>query len=430
MLFKRQIAPLMLGLCCLFSVEPSSACSSTAILANTYQQAIRLFERGDYAAALVLFEQVYAQDPTCLGAQMDIAVTLFRLRQWDQARAVFQAILATPGVATGIRQQCEGFIRIIDEQKAIPAAVSANADTLPALQLALGVGVSDNINNGLRFEQLSIGQSDAPLTLQLGEKSKAQAGSWHDVEIAVNRALPKLEKLEAQGQLSASWRDSHQDDSLDLLVVRGMVEMKPGDWLSQVEPRLVISGGSVILDGEDYRQDAAIATQIQLPAPRNTEKIALSYQLTNSHYTSDKVAENDSLSHRLGVGIPLPSPVENVSLNADISHQWVADAERLADYQESSLRLRARYQPPQRHYTLSASYRISQQQDATIYNPTAFPEKYRDPTQQILNVGWAWQIQPDLTWEARLQARQQDSTIPLFENSALDLTTGMRWQLD
>lgn len=404
------------------------SCGQDAATAQTYQDAITLFDQGAYAEALPLFESVYTKEPYCIGAKLDIAVTYFRLEQYTSARHLLQEILATDGIDEGIRQQCDGFLLIIDEKTSTPAV--SNVGTLPRLQVSAGLGVSDNVNNGLSFDRLTIGSEDEPLTLLLGDKSKAQSGSWNDVEVALNKTLPVVGAVETQAQLTATWRDSHQNDSLDLAVVRGMVEMKPGDWMNDVELRFVASGGVVRLDDESYRQDSALAAQIQMPNPLLDKKIALSYQLTDSHYTTPKVVDNNSVSQRVGVGIPLPSPAKPLRLNLDISHQRPVSAERLADYTETSVRFRADYRPPERKYGLSASYRVSQQHDEAVYNEVAFPEKRRDPTQQILNVGWSWQVRPDLTWETRIQAREQNSDIPLFENQAVDLTTGIRWQLD
>ncbi len=404
------------------------ACGQDAATAQTYQQAITLFDSGAYAEALPLFERVYAQEPFCIGAKLDIAVTHFRLEQYALARRLFQEILTTPGIAEGIRQQCEGFLLVIDEKTSV--STTATLGKLPRLQVSAGLGVSDNVNNGLGFDRLAIGGEDEPLMLSLGDNAKAHSGSWHDVEVAVNQTLPVVDKLETQAQLTVTWRDNHQNDHLDLAVVRGMVEMKPGEWMSDVEPRFVVSGGAVRLDNASYRQDAAIAAQVQVPNPLLDRKIALSYQLTDSHYTTPQVVDNNSISHRVGVGVPLPSPAKPLHLNVDMSHQWPGSAERLADYSETSVRFRANYQPPERKYGLTASYRVSQQRDREVYNEVAFPDKRRDPTQQVVNLGWSWQVKPDLTWEARVQARQQDSDIPLFESKAVDVTTGIRWQLD
>ncbi len=411
-----------------FGGNRAIACGQDAATAHLYQQAITLFDSGAYAEALPLFEHVYAQEPLCIGAKLDIAASYFRLEQYAPAHRLFQEILTTPGIPEGIRQQCEGFLLIIDEK--ISIAKPLTVGKLPRLQVSAGLGGSDNVNNGLRFDHLALGGGDDPLILSLGDNAKAHSGSWHDVEVAVNKPLPVLDQLETQAQLTVTWRDNHQNDHLDLAVMRGMIEMKPGDWMSDIEPRFVLSGGAVRLDNESYRQDAAVAAQVQVPNPLLDKKIALSYQLTDSHYTTPKVVENNSVSHRVGVGVPLPSPAKPLQLTVDMSHQWPDSAERLADYAETSVRFRANYQPPERKYGLSASYRVSQQRDREVYNETAFPGKRRDPTQQVVNLGWSWQVKPDLTWEARIQARQQDSDIPLFESQAVDVTTGIRWQLD
>ena len=430
MFFNRHALSVFLGMFLGFWGRTAISCGQDAVTAQAYQDAITLFDSGAYVEALSLFESVYTKEPACIGAKLDIAVTYFRLEQYASARHLLQEMLAMPGIDNGIRQQCAGFLLIIDEKISTPAAATAGVGALPRLQVSAGLGVSDNVNNGLRFDRLTIGGENEPLTLLLGDKSKAQSGSWHDVEVAVNKTLPALSTLETQAQLTATWRDNHQNDSLDLAVIRGMVEMKPGTWMSSVEPRLVLSSGVVYLESDNYRQDSALAAQVQIPMPVQDKKIALSYQVTDSHYTTSKVVDNDSISQRLGVGIPLPSPSEQLRFNADISYQWPVSAERLADYKEQSLRLRAHYQPSDSPHSLSASYRISQQHDAAVYNEVAFPAKHRDPIQQILNVGWSWQVRPDLTWETRIQARQQDSDIPLFENQSVDLTTGIRWQLD
>ena len=316
------------------------------------------------------------------------------------------------------------------EQQQLTAQAVAEKSP-PPLQVAMAFGASDNANNGVNFDTLTFTSGVlSGITLRAAEKIKPKAGTWYDVEVAAQQELPPLEGLEGtstRGYATVTWRDHLQNDEFDLGAVRGMLELKPGEWQHQMEPRLVLSGGSIFLDGHYYRQDIALGGQIQPEV--DGRKIAMGYQFTDSDYQLEKVGEMDARSHRLSLSVPLTTLGEIAKLSLDAGYQWPETAERLSDYSENSVRLRLNVTPANQRYAMSASYGVSKQHDEAAYNQ-AFGDQKRDLKQQVLNVGLAWQANKYTTYEAKLQARQQSSAIPLFGSSAVDVTAGVRWQWD
>jgi hypothetical protein len=416
----------------LFSFTPVFACDPHV---GEYGKAVQLFDQGDFRAALNIFQAVYQANPRCLGAKLDIAESYFMLGEFNEAYPLFSEINTIPDLPLGIRQRSEGFLRIMEEEQAVldeKTNISASTSTarpVPQLQMSVGLGASDNVNNGVGFDVLRFDQGVLQgLSLQLADNRKARAGTWHDVELATQKVLPTVHAVESRAYMTATWRGNHQEDDPNLVTVKGMLELKPGEWANQLEPRAVVSGGAVLLGGEYYREDIAVGTQIQ--PELYGRKVALGYQFTDSAYQTATVEDMDARYHRVSLSVPLAVLGEQAKLGVDASYQWPESADRLADYHEVSTRLRLNIAPPTKPYSVALSYGISQQSDAAAYNAVAFGEQRRDLQQQVVNLGVAWQAGKDIAYEGKVQLRDQASEIPLFNSSAVDVTAGIRWQLD
>jgi hypothetical protein len=318
---------------------------------------------------------------------------------------------------------------------------SGVADVSPKAQVSVGLGVSDNINGGVRFDELTFGQGDATITQKLNQQSKSHHGTWLDLEMAGQRPVPVPEGLEGNLHLIATWRDAHDLDwqdpndpkkprnegEFDLGTVRGMLELKPSGEPSALDPRVVLSGGSFFLDNTEYRDDLALGGRIsQNIADHN---VTLGYQFADHNYRT--IENTDGRYHRLSLAVPLIALTgsKKIRLGFDIGHQWPESTGRLGDYRETSEKLRLSLEPtPQSD--LSVSYGVSKQQDAAAYNRDAFGDVKRNAKQQALNIGWSQEIEKGLSLEANLQHRRRNSDVKLFEHTASDVTVGLRWQLD
>jgi hypothetical protein len=261
----------------------------------------------------------------------------------------------------------------------------------------------------------------------LGEESKAQSGSFLDVEGAYQYDLPASTGMDGSLRLAAAMRDNHRGDDYDLGTLRGGLELKPAAIAASVQPSVVLSAGSFFLGGDHYRQDIALGVQaLPFVFDRN---LKLSYQLTDSYYKT--VADVDSRFHKINLSVPLTSgnSVQKFGVGLDLSYQWPESSERLADYRETSARLRLLMEPIPKH-TVSASYGFSQQQDAAAYNTLAFGDKKRNLEQQVLDIGWSWKGGRHMAYEANLLTRNTDSSVKLFENSSVEFAAGVRWELE
>ena len=425
---QRPLLPVV-GCLALFYLTPTFACDPAV---GEYGQAVQLFDQGDFHAALSIFQAVYQANPQCLGAKLDMAESYFMLREFGEAHRLFTEINTLPDLPIGIRQRCEGFLRIMEEESAIQAEsvnINVPARPLPRLQVSVGVGASDNVNNGVGFDALTFDQGVLKgQTLKLSENRQARSGSWHDVEVAAQHVLPVVYGAETRAYTTATWRGNHQEDDPNLITMKGMLEVKPGEWANQVEPRAVLSGGAVLLGGDYYREDIAVGMQVQ---PKWLgRKVALGYQFTDSDYQTSTVEETDARHHRVSLSVPLAVIGEHAKVGMDASYQWPESAERLADYHEVSTRLRLNIAPPAKRYSVALSYGASQQSDAAAYNPLVFGEQHRNLQQQVVNLGIAWQADKQMTYEGKVQVRDQVSDIPLFNSTAVDAMLGIRWQLD
>ena len=56
--------------------------------------------------------------------------------------------------------------------------------------------------------------------------------------------------------------------------------------------------------------------------------------------------------------------------------------------------------------------------------------QHRNLQQQVVNLGVAWQADKRMTYEGKVQVREQVSDIPIFNSTAVDAMLGIRWQLD
>lgn len=417
---------------------PSIVMASVCEHDSDYEYAQQLRAQKAFAKAKPLLLAVVTRDPQCMAAKMDLALTHFSLAEYNRAEILLLE-LRSAAMSVPDNQAMLNIVRTIDahlheipslrrdsEFRSSPQQTQWEQGP-PPLQLAVGFGVGDNINGGVHFDALTFDIGSTTFTKILDEESKAQSGRFIDVEAAYQRALPDSSELEGSFQVMAAIRDNHLGHAYDLGTLRGGLELKPGDLAADLNPSIVLSGGSFFLGGEHYRQDIAVGAQIY-PTVANRQ-LKLSYQLTDSTYKT--VAETDASFHKINLSVPLMSNVadKKVGVGVSVSHQWPHMAERLTDYRETSVRLQTEFVPKEGH-AISASYGVSKQDDAGIYNALTFGEKKRNLEQQVLDIGWAWSVGEGVSYEARVMSRQTDSAIPLFENSSVELSAGVRWELD
>ena len=272
------------------------------------------------------------------------------------------------------------------------------------------------MNNGVSFDEFTFGSG---LVLPLAEQSKAQSGEWQDMEVGYQKLLTPR----AQLSVNAAWRNHFSNDDLDVGVGRAVVVVQP-EVAPTLRPQLVASGGGVYLGGKYYRQDLAVGMQVQPKVGKR--QVAMGYQFMDSNYR--QLAETDNRVHRLTVNVPLSPSVAKVKVHMYTSYQWPSSAERLANYTESSLRLRANT-ALKNAQEVSVSYGITQQRDKNAYNTLIFGDAKRDLHQRVVDIGWSKKARRNMFYEAKVQSRRQTSDVQLFNNSAVDIVAGLRWEL-
>lgn len=409
---------------------------------TSYQYANRLRDQGAYTDAVAVYEDVLKRHPTCMAAKIEVGFCLLRVGEYEKATAALkeahQATLMDkddPEVAAKVRKlieiQLDSISQLHKQPRQRDETINLHGNNVGQVgsqaQVSAALGVSDNINGGVDFDELTFGPPGATITKKLGDKSKEQEGSWLDLEAAWQSALPLSEKVKGNLHLSASWRDVHGESESDLSTVRGVAELRPLNVSQAFEPRVVLSGGSFILDNKEYRNDLAIGGRVSHKVANH--KVTLGYQFADHNYRT--VSDLDGRYHRLSLSVPVISEKgsKKIRVGFDLGYQWPETVERLGDYRETSVRLRGGFEPIANH-SVSASYGVSRQQDTEPYNEEFFNDAKRNIEQKVLDIGWAVELDKKLSLEANLQHRNRSSDIPLFEHDATDLVAGIRWQLD
>lgn len=397
-----------------------------------YAYGLQLRSQHYFAEAKPVLQGVVQRDPFCMAGKLDLALTHFSLGEFDESEKLLLEVKAAattipdPAEAARVLETINSHLDKIPQLRkevnfrSSMQRLQPQQKRPPKLQVAASVGVGDNVNGGLHFDTLTFGADNT--TYVLAEKAKAHGGSFTDVEAAYHHDLPASIALDG----AASMRDNHLGAEYDVGTLRGSLSMKPKGSPAKLDTSVVLSGGSFYLSGTLYRQDMALGAQVSPKA--FGRKVKLSYQLTDSDYKT--VEDTDSRFHKVNLSVPLTAdkPGRKYGAGLDIGYQWPESSERLANYQETSVRLRLALEPWPRH-AISASYGISQQRDAESY-AAAFGKKKRNLEQQVLDIGWSWPVGNRITYEANFLARKADSSIKLFETSSIEATAGVRWELD
>lgn len=423
---------------CLVPVAWGQSCQED----ENYQYAGQLKGQGACTDAIAVYDDVLQRYPTCMAAKIEVGLCLVEMGEYEKAEKILTEVREVSLLdsydiegAAKVRELLDIQLveisrmqkRSIMSDKSITLHGSSNQDD-SRLQFSASMGGSDNINGGLDLDELTFGPPGATVTKKLGDKTKKQKGSWVDLETAwQSDSLQVVDSVNGRAYVMATWRDVHGSSDTDLGTVRGVVELRPVDVISSLEPKIVLSGGSFILDSQDYRDDLAVGGRISTSI--DDHKLVLGYQFADHNYRT--ATDLDGRYHRLSLAMPVFSEWgdNKLSLSLDFGYQWPEVAERLGDYQEKSARVRIGGEPAV-HHTISASYGISQQQDSAPYNQGFFGDTKRNIEQQLLDIGWAVELDKTLSLEANLQHRRRNSDIPLFEHDATDVTLGLRWQLD
>lgn len=428
---------MVIGACISLVACPAMGLAASCQQDPDYDYARQLRSQQYYMEARAVLQSVIQRDPACMAGKIDLALTHFSLGEYDQSESLLREVRAAAASipdadeAARVLKTIDSHLAEIPQLREQTTFRSARVQVQqkkpdPPLQVAAAIGVGDNVNGGVHFDSLTFDVGGSTFTKVLGEESKAQPGSFMDLEAAYQHELPPSTELDGTFRLMTAVRDNHMGDDFDLGTLRGGLELRPAVG-ENLESAIVLSGGSFFLAGDHYRQDVALGAQI-LPEAFG-RKVKLSYQLTDSDYKT--VEDTDSRFHKLNLSVPLlgDKPESKLGLGIDFGYQWPESSERLADYRETSVRLRLVMEPLPKH-AVSASYGLSQQHDAAAYNTLAFGDKKRNLEQQVLDVGWSWPVGGRITYEANLLARKTASGVKLFENSSAEATVGGRWELD
>lgn len=406
-----------------------------------FLKANHLTQQGICVAAIQIYQDVLKKYPHCVPAQFGLSACYGFTGDYGKARQILNNLIreAESNSFTHAKffkqkiqerlvrldqdqrlatQKREAHLAILEQQRAL---LAKNSRT----RVAFSLGGSDNINDGIKLDNLTFMQGDETITLPVADSSKPQRGSWTDLEMSHDRLLSP----DVQLTLSATWRNNHSDDRYDLGIVRGVMRVQPKKLLPKVDPHLVVSGGTFFLDSKEYRQDIAVGAVVQ-PEVQG-KKLKLGYQFADYNYLASD--ENDGRYHRVSVGAPVFQADEqamNARIALDVGYRWPESTKRrLGDYTEASAKLRLELEPRENH-DLSVSYTISKQQDAGPYN-TLFGKEKRDLQQQVVDIGWARKLpNKKLSLEANVQYRETDSKLIFFQRSATDVTVGVNWELD
>ncbi|WML91900.1 tetratricopeptide repeat protein [Thiothrix lacustris] len=412
-----------------------------------FKYANQLSEQKACADAVAVYESVLVRDPLCMAAKIELGFCYLHLGNYDKATLALQEVreatlLDNHTGSTNVRQVIDAQLAQIPQMRVRAASQQAEKAIVierhkqassPRAKLSVGIGVSDNVNGGVQFDELTFGQGDETITRKLGEKNKAHNGTWLDIEVAGQHRIPAPEGLDANAYMIATWRDAYDADSssvdnseFDLGTLRGMLEIKPTVDSAALEPRLVLSGGRFFLDSTEYRDDLALGGRISQEI--GDRKVTLGYQFADHNYRT--IDNTDGRYHRVSIAVPLIQPTgkKKLKMGIDVGHQWPESAARLGEYRETSAKLRLSFEPMPKS-DLSVSYGVSKQQDGAVYNPEFFGDAKRNIEQQALNVGWSMAVDNNLGFEVNLQRRRRDSDVKLFEQNATDLTAGFYWQL-
>lgn len=391
-----------------------------------YNRGVALSRQEKFREAIALWRGVEQRDASCMGVKFEMALAYFKLGEFDKAKPLFLEVKNARGVPLKVARKCEGHLQEIQQIQQMQDLLQAGSQKRKTafFRARAGLGLSDNVNGGARFGELTFGHDGFQVTLPLSDKSKAQAGSWHDMAAVYRNVLPSGTGLDGDFQLTGNWCDYHGNNNLNFGVIAAETSVHLGGGIVQTaDPHLIVSGSSISLGGNEYRRDVGVGIQLQ-PKIKG-KKLIVRYRFNNSDYRS--VDYSDGTYHKLSLTLPVDIVKDKAQLGVDAAYQWPASTERLLDYREASLKLRLGVAVTPRT-TFSTSYGISKQKDNQAYNQAAFGDQKRDLQQQELGVGLGWKAGKHLTYEGRLQTRKADSGVKLFDTSATEATFGVSWQ--
>ena len=385
-----------------------------------YQFAKQLYNEKQFASSIKVFSDIEQKYPNCQIVKLDLAMAYWGAGDIDETELRISKLVQMPALKPQLRAQA---IFMLNEAHKKQLQVfqrerEKRIQVTSRMQFATAMGTSNNVNNGVSFDKFTF---DSGLVLPLAEQSKAQSGQWQDLEWGYQKQL----KPEAQLSLNVAWRNHFSDDKLDTIVSRAVMAFKPGDMAKKIEPQVVLSGGNVTLGGHYYRQDLAVGMQVRPEVGKR--KVTLGYQFMDTGYR--QLDDTDNRVHRVMASVPLSSDAAKLKVNLDSSYQWPSSAERLADYHEASVRVRANM-ALKNAQEVSVSYGVTQQSDENAYNTLIFGDKKRNLHQKVMDVGWSKKAGRNMFYEARVQSRRLSSDVQLFNSSAVDVLAGLRWQLE
>lgn len=216
-----------------------------------YEQAMQLIAEGRYGEANAVLRRLVSAEPEHAGAWLDIAILQCSIGNAEEAEALFATIESRFSPPPAIRE-------VIAQQRArgcrreLPEA---------SARVRLGRGYDDNVNQGARNLNFSIGSGGSLINLVLTPDFAPKAD--HFTGLTSDYVQP-LTPEETQGfvQFQARRYDNYSDYDLGSLIAGVEVPWRSGDWQWRGSAAL----GALTLGGNLYQRQGQ--AQLQLTPPQ------------------------------------------------------------------------------------------------------------------------------------------------------------------
>lgn len=164
----RWVSILVSGLLCLALVPAGYSAEGPQA---RFERAMAARDSGDFRTASKDLRSLVADHPELGRARLELALTLFRVLSFDEARTLAESVLADPGTPPGVQATVRAFLERI-EKESQPHQFNAS--------VSAGIFYDDNVNVGpssdiLTFEGLALllspgatARADSALNVSLG----------------------------------------------------------------------------------------------------------------------------------------------------------------------------------------------------------------------------------------------------------------------
>lgn len=349
-------------------------------------------EAGHPQEALFAFERVLAALPQDHRARLELARAHFMLGNYEQARQLFEAVLAA-NPPPRVRANIERFLdQLTSRKQQRDRAFNASAD--------FKIGMDSNINSATEVETIAL---PIGLVLTLGDTSREIADEFYELGVSGNY----LKLLRKDMGLFASFAFSdHQNVSYNQFDLRSTgVSLgyiyKDGDQ----SLRIPLQWQMLEVDRAMFRTSSGIGVEWGLSYNKNQQLSIFGQWAQQRHNDSEALRDVDLLLAGAALSHDFASIQTRLSLSAYVASEAAAD--ELYDYFGRGYfgsRLAAQWQLHPQH-SLQLSW--SQQ---SIEHDAIHPVfgKLREDSYSQLSLEWGWNF--DQHWNAGLTLSSSSNT--------------------